>query len=226
MWPSGFEKVPFEEAIAFFREKLQLSDDDYEALSETAKARAFAVAGVAQLSLVADVWRELEKAIEQGTTLEAFKAKVQEKLEASWKGTVKNPAARVETIFRTNVQGAYSAGRHEQATDPDIIDGRPYWMFDAILDDRTTKTCRECDGTILPADDPWWQGHIPPLHFNCRSTIITLTPEQAREKGVSKKAPAARAAEGFGAPPTNEPYEPDEADFPPELWTEFEKKRG
>lgn len=226
MWPIGLDDLDFDEAIAFFRDLLDLTKDEEKDLLERAGKHGFTVAGVAQLDLVHEVWRALDKAIADGTTLEDFKAAVGDKLEAAWSGTVKAPGARIETIFRTNVQVAYSAGRYTQATDPDVSSDRPYWLYDAVLDSRTTPTCRACDGTVLPADDAWWKTHIPPLHHNCRSTFITLTREQAEARGITTKPPKHVADDGFGAPPTAPPWEPDKADYPDELWSEFEKKKG
>lgn len=228
MWPIAFEKVGFEEALDFFRDKLSITKDDWLALTEAARQKAFTVAGVAQLDLIADVWKALDKAIDEGTTLADFKKDIGARLEGAWKGTVENPAWRMETIFRTNVQSAYAAGRYAQATDPEVLGDRPYWLFDAVLDTRTTDVCRLCDGTILPADDPWWKNHLPPLHFNCRSTIITLSAEQAGEMGVSVTKPKADPDEGFGAPPADDPdgapWAPTPSDYPKDLWDAFEDK--
>jgi uncharacterized protein with gpF-like domain len=118
----------------------------FDALQASAKKRAFTVAGVANADLVASVQEALAGALTQGTTLEEFKDAMGAKLEAEWKGSVKNPAARLETIFRTNVQSSYNAGRHAQATDPDTLLLRPFWQFDAVTDGRTTPGCRAANG--------------------------------------------------------------------------------
>lgn len=103
---------------------------------------------------------------------------------------------------------AYGAGRHLQHTDKDVLEERPVWMFDAVLDGRTSTICKECDGTVLDAEDDWWRSHEPPMHHACRSTVIALTAEQARAKGFTKKPPAVEADEGFGAPPGEGGWEP------------------
>ena len=48
------EPLPFEEAIAFFRDKLVLSDDEFFALADAARARAFTVARIARMDILMD----------------------------------------------------------------------------------------------------------------------------------------------------------------------------
>lgn len=43
--------------------------------------------------------------------------------------------------------------------------------FDAILDGRTTYTCRSLHGVRKLVDDPFWNRSYPPLHFLCRSSV-------------------------------------------------------
>lgn len=223
-WPVSFDTVDAEEAIAWFADRLILTRAQIRDLRAAAARRAFYVSGVAQLDVVTEVWNAIDDALKKGTDLETFKAAVGEKLERAWNGTVDDPAHRLEVIFRTNVQSAYAAGRFKQATDPDIASTRPYWMFDAILDKHTTQVCEDCDGTIRPNDDPWWQSHLPPLHFKCRSHFLTLTADQARKRGITGKPTSAQAAPGFGKAPGVDEWEASRNDYPAPLWKEFEKK--
>ena len=199
VWDVSDDPVDFDEAVAWFRKRVKMTRAQRDALEEKAKRQAFFVSGVAQLDIVTDAWKALDKALKDGTPLEDFKKAIGPKLEAAWGGSVADPGHRLETIFRNNVQAAYSAGRYEQATNESVLEDRPVWMFDAILDGRETTVCRECDGTKLPADHEWWKTRVPPLHHRCRSTIITLTEEEAGE--LTKKPTTAKAQDGFGLPP-------------------------
>lgn len=201
--PIAPPKSRLNRGLDWFRKRLNLPKEHFDALEERERKHAFTVAGVAQLDLIATVKDALASAVSDGKTFEEFKAEVGEQLEAEWKGTVANPGARLETIFRTNVQHAYNAGKYDAARDPEALAQRPYWMFVAALDKRTTNICRPLNGKVLHADDPWWNEHTPPLHFNCRSTIRPLTEEQAKQRGITPphEAPARASAEGFGQPP-------------------------
>lgn len=223
-WQVSADPKRFDEAIAWFRKKQPVSREEWDQLTDDARAKAFTVAGVAQMSLVDDVMQSLQRALENGTTLEDFRAEVQGKLEREWKGSVKDPATRVETIFRTNMQLAYGAGRVEQATDPEVAAQRTYWMYDAVLDGRTSEICNACDGTVLPADDPWWRTHTPPCHFNCRSQIITLDEETALSMGVTSSPPTVEALKGFGGSPEINAWSPKKRDYSKSLWGAFKQK--
>lgn len=111
-------------------------------------------------------------------------------------------AARLETIFRTNVQAAYNAGRFAELSRPAMRAVRPFWKYVAILDGRTTATCAPLQGTVRPHDDDFWRTHWPPLHFNCRSTVVSLSrAEAARAGGATPVPKAAAPGEGFGTRP-------------------------
>lgn len=202
------------QAVDWFRQRVPMTESDFARLEAHAHERAFTVAGVAQIDLVQDVWSALDKALAQGDTLEDFQDAVSTRLSEAWGG---EQPWRVETVMRTNLQHAYSRGRWEQQSDPDVKELRPFWEFSAIMDLRTTEVCRVCEGTVLNADDPWWQQHNPPLHHQCRSTVISLTPEQAKARGVAVEAPASAPADGFGAAPGSDDWHPDLTKYAHEL---------
>jgi SPP1 gp7 family putative phage head morphogenesis protein len=208
----------FEEAIAWFRNLVPLTDAEFAALSDAARRRAFKVAGVSGFDLIMEVWNALDSAIEKGTSWEQFQKATKEKLESAWGKSNKYTAWRVENIYRTNIQHAYGAGRYRQLTDPDVLMLRPFWQLDSVLDSRTSAICNALNGTTLPADDPWWQSHTPPLHFGgCRTVLRSLTRGQATTRGVTQTKPLMRAGEGFGRPPQLNDFEPDINRYPPAL---------
>lgn len=47
-------------------------------------------------------------------------------------------------------------------------------QFDAVIDTRTSDTCRPLDGVTKPFDDPFWNVYYPPNHFKCRSSVKQL----------------------------------------------------
>jgi SPP1 gp7 family putative phage head morphogenesis protein len=208
----------FEEAIAWFRNLVPLTDAEFAALSDASKRRAFKVAGVSQFDLIMEVWNALDSAIEKGTSWEQFQKATKEKLESAWGKSNKYTAWRVENIYRTNVQSAYGAGRYKQLTDPDVLMLRPFWLLDAVLDSRTSAICNALTGTTLPAEDSFWGSHVPPLHFGgCRTVIRALTRGQANTRGITTKKPLMEAGEGFGKPPRLNDFEPDINKYPPAL---------
>lgn len=209
LWGGGFDPVAPEKAIEHFKGLVPVTDAEFSDLDEDAQDLAFRVAGAANLELVSDVWFALTDALEVGTDFDDFKDEVSEMLAESWGG---EDPFRVETIFRTNLQMAYSYGRYsDQVANKE---SRPVWQFQAVMDSRTSDICEDLDGTTLDADDSFWNDHQPPLHFNCRSTIVALTEQEAPD--LDDKAPDTDADEGFGGAP-NLDWEPDLSRYPDEL---------
>lgn len=201
----------FLEAVAWFREKAPVLAERYKEIDAAARQRAFMVAGVAQIDVVASVWRALDVALATGSPFEEFRAAILPLVASAWRGSPQQVPARIETIFRTNTAGAYNAGRYQQATHPDTIRLRPIWRFDAVLDGRTSDICNACHGTTLPASHPWWRTHLSPLHHNCRSSFVTL-----RSGEITLNPPDVAAAGTFGTPP-GEAWTPDPGQYPAPL---------
>lgn len=205
----------FEEAIRSFRKRVPITDAQWDRLTEAEREFAFKVSGVAQADLVTDAYEAIDRAIVDGTTLEDFKLEVGDALEAAWGGA---DPARLETIFRTNTQTAYNGGRHEVMSNPEVRKARPYLRFDGVDDARQTEICAALDGTIRPADDPFWDTHHPPLHFNCRSILTPLSAEEAGDEGVDEEPPEADADDGFGRVPTvGGDWDPETSEYPPAI---------
>lgn len=199
----------FDEALEQMRARTPMPAEQFYALQDQARLKAFTVSNVGQMDVVQQVLGSLETAIEQGTDLQSWKDEIGPALEAAWQGEVENPAHRLDTIYRTNVQTAFSHGRVRQMREPAVAGLRPFFLFDAVNDHRTTDICSARDGVLLPADDPWWLTNTPPLHFKCRSGIRSLRRAQAERRGgvnppdreVEFNAPG----KGFGAAPSRSP---------------------
>lgn len=206
-----------DDAVRWFRDRLLMTDEEFRAIEEATHDAAFTIAGVSQLDMVEEVWSRLDQAVANGETLQDFQEHVGERLASAWGG---EQPWRVETIFRTNAAQAYAAGRYVQMTQPAVLKARPYWRFSGIGDQRQTVVCLESDGTILPADHPWWNGHYPPNHFQCRSHVVTLSEAEAEEEGITPDPTTTPAMEGFGSAPSApgaEDVEPDLTQYPQDL---------
>lgn len=78
-----------------------------------------------------------------------------------------------ETVYRTNTQSAYNAGRLMQyQNDPPAA-----WELLVIEDGRTSDTCKGIvsligNGKALSSNHTFWSTYgFPPYHFNCRTTF-------------------------------------------------------
>ncbi len=220
-WKVRADPLRFEEAEAFLRQKVPLTQQEYRALTLQEAQQAFTVAGVAQLDLIHETLQSLQTALEAGTPYEEWTRSIGPRLSAAWGGA---KPWRLELIFRQNILGAYAAGRYQQQTDPQVRAVRPYWMYDAVLDSGTTPICRGLNGLIRPADDPAWERIYPPNHFGCRAGVRSLTAREAEARGgVTPLPPGLEVPPGFARPPTAR-WEPDPAKYPPELWEALQGK--
>lgn len=235
--PAASFELPPQEALDFFRAKGLKPTFAWQDMAAGEHAHAFTIAKMMDVDLLADVRKSLDAALANGTPFEAWKKEIQPLLEAKgWWGKklVVDPvtgktvnaqlgsAARLETIFRTNLQSAYAAGHWDQIQAQK--DEAPYLMYDAIDDYRTREAHRAWDGTILPVDSEWWRAHYPPNGFACRCSCIQLSDDELDALGLkpSREPPTdtrewenPRTGEkvdvplgvdpGFGRPPTRAP---------------------
>lgn len=222
-WRVTADPDRFEEALEWFLNRFPLTEEVLAELGEYAGARAWTVAGVAQLDIVLALFESIGTALDQTQSLEEWKRAAKPLLVQAW-GDVSS--SRLEVIFRTNIQKAYNRGRWVQMQQ--VRSMRPYWMFDAIMDSRTTPICQARHHTLLPEDHPWWGTNYPPLHHQCRSSVRAMTPEQAQARGIDAAPPidATDPSSGFGKTPTADEWRPDPNDYPQDLWDIFEQKQA
>ena len=154
--------LAFDAAIEYFLGKLNLTSERWTDVWKGEHARMFTVAGAMRDDLLADFRTAIQKAIEEGTTLETFRQDfdtIVTRYGWSYNGT---RGWRTRVIYNTNIRTAYQAGRYRQLTDPDVLGYRPWWRYRHGDSANPRPQHLAWDGLILPADDPWWSAHYPP----------------------------------------------------------------
>jgi SPP1 gp7 family putative phage head morphogenesis protein len=141
---------------------------------------AFYIAKTENVLLIEAARQAVAAAIEQGTTQEDFR-KTMEGVYQKLGVTPLDPW-HLETVFRTNVESAYQAGRYRQMTDPDVLKALPYWQYRAIMDSRTRPAHGAMNGFIAPASDPIWKSWYPPNGYNCRCTVTAVGRQDAQKR--------------------------------------------
>lgn len=184
------------DAIRFFT-KLGISINwDWRGDLTEAREIAFTLAGVTDVQILSAVRDEVLRALTTGITQTQFRRFLTGRLAAlGWlgdkvqvqpDGTTKivNLADphRMNTIYRTNLQTAYMAGRYQAQMAN--IDAEPYGQYIAILDDRTRPSHRAMNGRVYKLTDAIWRKIYPPCGFNCRCRVRTLTLEQVTDRGL------------------------------------------
>ena len=199
------------EILDWFVDLAIITRDEADELTAAGKAQAFWISNVAQMDVVQDVFDEIERNIKNGLSFRDFKNAIGPKLYAAWG---KRDAWRLQTIYRVNTARAYNAGRFNKLSDPGIKRLNPFRMWISKLTMDTTPECRARKDKILPADDSWWDDNWPPIHYNCRSTVVALNRLAAERMGVATAAEVAKfpkGQKGFGASPAKAEF----ADYRP-----------
>lgn len=235
--------LPFEEAIEAFRELLPLTPDEFYAIADEARALAFTVSHVMQMDVLVDMHNAIEKAISEGETLADFRNRIDEIFETrGWTAPPDFTPWRLETIFRTNVQTAYTTGRYKQMVAQK--GAFPFWEYDAVNDSRTRPSHAALDGKIFPADDPFWDTWYPPNGYNCRCGVNPVSKHEAGDEKIETDDPTGQLIEpvdpvtgekmparqllpdpGWDHNPAKQRWQPDLNKYPPELRAQFEGER-
>lgn len=195
------------EAIEFLRQKKMLAGKVFtKELHDSALAKATTIARLSSLEMTKDIYQSMETAMREGKGFNQWKKDLLSEFERKgWvfgkdksvsRGIDGNLLAdpktgeyfgtprRLNTIYRVNMQSAYSAARYQRMRDN--VDNRPYWQYSAVGDERTRPAHLALSGKIYRYDDPFWATFYPPNGFNCRCSVIALSDLDLKRRGMNK----------------------------------------
>lgn len=105
--------------------------------------------------------------------------------------------AYAETVYRTNLNTAYTAGRFQQAAEPEMRQVMPAFEYNAIHDgdvrrgrdqDQYAPGMAEnhlaLDGVIASTGSTIWQTYAPPNGYNCRCSLRLVSVFELRDRGI------------------------------------------
>ena len=118
----------------------------------------------------------VQETVGRGLHVTAGRKVLRRKLAAAGMGSVK--PYLLETLVRTQMAIAYSAGRQHANSDPAIAEILWGYEYVTVGDDRVRDNHRELDGLRLAEDDPRWNDLATPNGFNCRCAMITIFKNQ------------------------------------------------
>jgi SPP1 gp7 family putative phage head morphogenesis protein len=254
------------DAIEYFKGKGYAIGFGWQDVWQEANARAFTVAGIMKMDVLVDINTELQKALTEGTTLAKFIDDIEPTLQRKgwWgKGMIVDNATgeitgkrlnpyRLQTIFDTNVQSSYMAGRYKQFIEN--VDSRPNWQYVAVMDSRTRPAHRALNGRVFRYDDKAWGAFWPPNGYRCRCRVRALSNDDMTERGITVsdstgylrdvevpagngktatvtayKAPGMQKGfapdPGFNFNPGQTVWQPDLTRYPPRLAQQFQQQK-
>lgn len=153
--------VNFESVVASIKNRVAVKDYFFEKLPKDVRSLAFTVSNLETLRQVEMVQQSLANAITEGQSFKQWRDNLDQE-------AVRNlSAARLETVYRTNVHNVYNQATRYNASTSDVT---PYLMYDAVGDSRTRPEHLELDGTTKKADSSFWNKYTPPLGYNCTAS--------------------------------------------------------
>lgn len=184
-------------AIEYFRAKGYRITFNWDDMEAAAHARAFTVAKATNLEVLQAIRGELDRALAEGISLQSFQKALEPRLKAlGWWGkqVLERPDGtaqlvqtgspfRLKTIYQTNLQSAYMAGRYRDMMQN--VDDRPYWQYVAVMDASTRPAHAAMNGRVFRFDDPIWKTCYPPNGYNCRCRVRALSRRDMESKGLA-----------------------------------------
>ena len=198
------------EALAYFRAKDLRPAFDYRDVWGQEHAHAFTVAKAIELDVLDDLREAVEQALAEGKTFRQFSKDLTPTLQKKgWWGVQEriDPAdpdgkprmvqlgspRRLRTIYRSNLRAARAAGQWQRIQR--TKDTHPYLLYELGPSERHRPQHVAWAGTLLPADDPWWQSHFTPNGWGCKCRVRQVSKRDAERRG------------GVTAPPHHDPVE-------------------
>lgn len=193
---SALMNRPPEAAVAFFQAKGLALTWNWHDQWQDVHSRAFTIAKLARLDILQDLKAGVQHALDTGETEAAFKKRLGALLQQKgWWGkkivvgsdgqaevVQEGSPRRLSTIYRTNLQSAYMAGRWQQFQAE--ADEAPYVQYIAVMDGRTRPGHARFNGKVFKITDPVWQVIAPPNGFGCRCRIRNLDARELAQRGL------------------------------------------
>ncbi len=163
---------PYDSATEFLKKKLKVSD--VEAARLRKRYGDVATDVTRKLGMAAELKAEKAVAIivQEGMHVREGVATLGEALTRA--GIDPQHPWLIETLVRSQIAIAYSAGRWNGNQDPavkEILWGYEYWT---VGDERVRISHEALEGTSLPKESPEWNSIWPPNGFSCRCETVEV----------------------------------------------------
>lgn len=196
---------PFEEALASFRRRRLISEEEFDALRDRYREGGFIARRLASQRLQEVARASIERLLSQEMTVDDVIASIRD-AERDELGLGISPAspAYLDTVIRTNVATAYGHGRYEALQDPDVQALRPYVRYVSAADEAVRPSHLALHGKVFRAGSEEASYYAPPCGFNCRCAINSLSERQFIARGyvlTEGRIPGIDPDAGWGGAP-------------------------
>lgn len=172
--------LPFSKAINWFIKKFPILYDHLDDVTKKVNETFFYIKRSLELETTRTLYNNLLDNLSNGGTLKDWLEASKTILDKTGLG---DSPWYLELVYRNNMQSSYNAGAfYNQEFNKK---NKPYGLYDAIDDERTSEICQILNGKVYPLDHPFWNRYLPPNHHGCRSKRITLSKEELEEYGLT-----------------------------------------
>lgn len=172
--------LSFSKAIDWFIKKFPILYDHLDDVTKKVNETFFYIKRSLELETTRTLYNSLLDNLSNGGT---FKDWVEASKTILDKTGLGDSPWYLELVYRNNMQSSYNAGAfYNQELNKK---NKPYGLYDAIDDERTSEICQILNGKVYPLDHPFWNRYLPPNHHGCRSKRITLSKEELEEYGLT-----------------------------------------
>lgn len=194
----SFDPGPPPEVSRFFRNKGVRDSFSFEDIEPEEHAVAFSVAKATKADVLTDIRDAVQKAIDEGQTLDQFRKGLTPTLQAKgWWGRqlMGDPQTgelevvrlgsprRLRTIYDANLRSARAAGQWERIERTKKM--LPFLEYRLGPSEHHRPAHEAKDGLILGVDDPFWDAWLPPNGWGCKCWVRQITKAEAVRRGVS-----------------------------------------
>ncbi len=201
--PNSFVNLPFQEAINFFTARDLVSIEEFNAVRGRFRKGAFAARRISS-GVVADTARRAVGGVVAGNVRPAQAAALIRDGSLSL-GIQPESNHYLMNVVRTNTATNYNAGRLAAQQSDAVKALRPFWRYVTANDERVRDEHAALNGQVFEADSPEGLEYYPPLGYQCRCVMTTMSERQLDASGLtvntSGNVPGAAITEGFEEPP-------------------------
>jgi phage gp29-like protein len=167
----GVEFWPYEQAISYLQSKAtRLPPDFYDLVDRELNNWAFTVSNLESKASIEAVRQSLENAERAGITFADWKKEIESTLSAGEIEALK--PGQLETVFRTNLQTAYTAASEHVVNEVDP-NGEFYPAYEVSKgSDYDCDICDPRNGKVFPRTD---DENKPPFHHRCTCDMTMIS---------------------------------------------------
>jgi SPP1 gp7 family putative phage head morphogenesis protein len=192
-------QVGVDQAVAYLESLPVATREEWQRLLQQGSPAAFTASGIENAVALEALKKLVGQALSENWNRPQFEAQAEILLHK-----FEIEAGSLRTLWNTTTSTAMQKGREDIFTDPEAQKSVPYWLYDAILDNRVRPNHAALDGAIAPISwERWWgpRGLRCPNGFNCRCTMVGLSSVRAK-KMIESGSPYFDATEGidYGGP--------------------------